>query len=401
MTRAARSALVLATATNLISYCDRVCISVAAPQLRAEFGLSTNEMGWIFGAFSLAYSLFLAPWGALADRRNAAKLIAAIVTGWSIFTAATASAWSLGSMLVIRFLFGVAESGLSPAVATVLARSVESGRRSSAFGLFVGGGRLGGSIAPPIAALLVVHLGWRGMFLSFAGLGILLPGLWLRLRDDGSHSAAPSHRKEGADWRPLLRSRSLLLLMGVAFAYTVMWQFYPTWFPTYLVEARRFSLLESSWYAGLPFFFGLVATWSGGILTDAVSARLGVRRGRMLVGTGSLLLAAALMAAGMWWPGREVAALLIALAAGAGDILLGVCWAAAVEIGGGAAGAASGLMNAASNAGGFVSPVVMGWAASAAGKWDSVLSLAVLANILAAVLWIALHRNSQPGKGGR
>jgi ACS family glucarate transporter-like MFS transporter len=101
-----------------------------------------------------------------------------------------------------------------------------------------------------------------------------------------------------------------------------------------------------------------------------------------------------LVTAGMLWPGRNVAAVLIALAAGAGDILLGVCWATAVEIGGRAAGAASGLMNAASNTGAFVSPVVMGWAASGAGSWDSALVLAAIADVVAALLWIALYRSA-------
>jgi predicted MFS family arabinose efflux permease len=182
--------------------------------------------------------------------------------------------------------------------------------------------------------------------------------------------------------------------MGVAFAYTVMWQFYPTWFPTYLVEKRRFTLVESSWYAGLPFLFGLAATWAGGVLTDFTAERLGVRRGRLLVGAASLLFSASLVAAGMLWPGREVAAILIALAAGAGDILLGVSWATAVEIGGGAAGAASGMMNTASNAGAFLSPVVMGWAVTASGEWDSVLALGAMANLAAAVLWLNLHRRA-------
>jgi len=388
-----RMVLFLAIASNFVSYCDRVCISVAAPQLRAEFGLSAAQMGWIFGTFGLAYALFLAPWGFVADRIPPPRLTAALAAGWSVLTAATAGARTYLALLVIRFLFGSMESGLSPAVATVLAKSLPAGRHSTAFGLFAGGGRLGGTLAPPLAAYLVLHFGWRNMFLAFAIPGVAVAVWWFSPRHaDRTDSTAAHTGGESADWKSILRSRRLILLMGAVFAYTIMWQFYPTWFPMYLMEKRRFTLLESSWYAGMPFLFGLAATWAGGLLADFLSARLGVVRGRLLLGAASLLLSASLLTAGMFWPGREIAAVLISLAAGAGDLLLGVSWAIAVEIGGKAAGMACGLMNAASNAGGFVSPVIMGWAVSRSGEWNAALTMAILANVAAALLWTSLHR---------
>ena len=55
--------VLVATGINVLGYMDRVCISVAAPALRSEFGYSPQEIGPIFGAFSLSYALFQAPWG--------------------------------------------------------------------------------------------------------------------------------------------------------------------------------------------------------------------------------------------------------------------------------------------------------------------------------------------------
>jgi ACS family glucarate transporter-like MFS transporter len=227
------------------------------------------------------------------------------------------------------------------------------------------------------------------MFLSFAVLGLLMPGFWMRQRTEDP--AATAARAGKIDWRHVIWSRPVLLLTGVAFAYTSMWQFYPTWFPTYLIEKRQFSLAQSSWYAGLPFLFGLAATWGGGLMTDLLAARWGTRTGRLVLGAGSLFLSACLLAAGILWPGREVAAVLIALAAGAGDLLLGVCWATAVEIGGRSAGAVSGLMNAASNTGAFIAPILIGWAVSTFHEWNQVLLLAAAANVVAAFLWMGLY----------
>ncbi len=391
-----RGVLILSTATNFVSYCDRVCISIAAPRIKQEFALSAAQMGWVFGAFSLAYALFLTPWGMLADRANPRRMIAAIALAWSLFTGGTAAAWSFASMLVIRFLFGTAESGLNPAVVKVVAQKIAGARRSTAFGIFLGGGRLGGTLAPPLAGFLVLRFGWRAMFTTFASMGLVTSALWFLSRDRNpderpTQDEAAMAETSGAHWREIFSSTRILLLMGVSLAYTAMWQFYPTWFPTYLIEKRGFTLGESSWYAGLPFLFGLAATWGGGWVADILAGRLGRLRGRMWLGVGSLVLSAALLAAGMFWPERKAAAILIALAAGAGDTILGMCWATAVEIGGKMAGTVSGMMNAASNAGAFLSPVLMGWVVSRSGQWNAALALALVANLIGALLWAMLH----------
>ena len=107
----------LALAVNMVCYTDRVCISVAAPGMRAEMGLSPTQMGFVFSIFSLSYFLGQTPWGALADRRGARGLVTMAILGWSSFTALTAAAWSYVSLLAIRFTFGGLESALSPSVA--------------------------------------------------------------------------------------------------------------------------------------------------------------------------------------------------------------------------------------------------------------------------------------------
>jgi len=410
-TRVRYSIVALALVLNLVSYTDRVCISVAAPKIRAEFGYSPTQMGFVFSIFSLAYFLFLTPWGVVADRRGSRGLVPMAIFWWSVFTALTAAAWNFVSLLVIRFVFGSLEAALSPAVASAFTRWIPVSERSTAFGAFSSGGRIGGTIAPPLAALLVLRFGWRSAFLTFAALGVVWALVWwfwyrdrpqdhplvsqqeLELIQAGrpvSQEAAPAPR-----WGMLLRSRPLLSLLAVAFGYTFMWQFYITWFPTYLMEKRGFTLAQAGSYAGLPFLFGLIGNALGGWVTDRISRRFGIRAGRLSLGFAALILSAALLLSGVLHPGRNTAAVLLALAAGFGDMVLGACWASAVEIGGKSAGAVSGLMNSASNFGGFVSPVLMGWVFDVWKDWNSVLFAAVAANVISAFLWLGTQPRSR------
>ena len=408
MLRIRHSVIALALLIDLMSYIDRVCISVAAPKMRGEFDLAPAHMGMVFSVFSLAYFLFQTPWGALADRWGARGIVTIAILWWSAFTALTAAAWSFLSLLVVRFLFGAVEAALSPAIASAFARWVPVSERSTAFGAFLSGGRIGGAITPPIAAFLLIRYGWRSMFVSFGALGIFWAALWFywfrsypaqhpRIsREELAAIDAGLAEEQNAEGprhglAPLLRSRRLILLLSVAFGYTFMWQFYITWFPTYLMERRGLPLAEAAFYAGLPFLFGVAANWVGGLLTDALSKRHNPRFGRTVVGFTGILAASILLFTGIYLPQPRAAAVLIASAAFTGDMFLGAAWTSALSIGGKSGGAVAGLMNAASNLGGFASPALLGWALQVWKDWNSVLLIAVITNAIAAFLWLGVN----------
>jgi len=382
--------IALAVAVNLVSYLDRVSISVAAPALRSQFGFTPVQMGQVFSAFSLSYAIFQAPWGMVADRFGARRIVALGIIGWSLFTGLTAASWNLISLLTIRFVFGAIEACLSPAVSSAFGRWIPDNQRSTAFGVFLGGGRLGGAISPAIAAMLVLRYGWRASFTAFAALGVVAGAAWWRWYRD---PIAPAKLTERSRSTPV--SSPLICLLLAAFTYTFMWQFYITWFPTYLMEKRGFGLVEAGKFAGLPFLIGLAANWAGGLASDRLVRCFGHRAGRSGFAFAALTLSALLLYAGVISADRTAAAILIALAAGAGDLMLGAAWASAVDIGGKAAGAISGLMNSASNFGGFVSPLVFGFALQAWKDWNSVLFVAALANVLAACFWLGVKSSDE------
>src|SRR5215470_624861 len=113
-TRARAGVVAFAASVAALTYIDRVCISKAEPFITAEFGLTFKQMGYVLAAFSWGYALFEVPGGWLGDRIGARKVLTRIVLWWSFFTAATGWAWSFGSLLTMRFLFGAGEAGCFP-----------------------------------------------------------------------------------------------------------------------------------------------------------------------------------------------------------------------------------------------------------------------------------------------
>jgi len=78
--------LTLLAALSVITYLDRVCISVAGPRIHSELHLSPQDWGLVTGAFAVAYALFEIPSGYLADRFGARAMLTRIVLWWSAFT---------------------------------------------------------------------------------------------------------------------------------------------------------------------------------------------------------------------------------------------------------------------------------------------------------------------------
>ena len=153
--------LMLLASLSLLTYLDRVCISVAGPRMQSEMGLGPQDWGLVTGAFGIAYALFEIPSGFLGDRFGARAMLTRIVLWWSAFTTLTGFASRLWSLVIIRFLFGVGEAGAYPTASTSIFRWFPALERGRAFGVVWLSSQLGGAVAPLIIVPIQLHFGWR------------------------------------------------------------------------------------------------------------------------------------------------------------------------------------------------------------------------------------------------
>ena len=318
------------------------------PSIRKELQLTPTQLGVVFSSFFLSYALLQIPWGVAADRYGPRKIVTFAILAWSSFTALTGAAAGYRTLVLIRFAFGGMEAALAPSIGSSLARWIPESWRATAFGIFLAGGRLGGAFAPALSALLLLHFGWRATFLMIATAGPVAALVWIRAAP--SHPGTETVPKPPEQSEKLPRSFRVFALLLVSFGYTFMWQFYATWFPTYLIERRGYSLGQAAGYAALPFLLGIGSNWLGGLLSDVLSRKLGKPFGRGAVGFFSMFLAGLLFYFGIVGSARA-SVWLLAAAAGFGDLFLPIAWSVATELGGKSAGAFAALMNSASNLG--------------------------------------------------
>ena len=421
-TRARYWVIVFAVTLAIIQYIDRVCISQAAPLISRDLGLNKADMGWVFSAFTLAYALFEIPAGYLGDCIGPRRVLLRIVLWWSFFTVATGWAWNWVSLIVTRFLFGAGEAGAFPNLTKAFHRWLPLRERTRAQGIMWMSARLGGAFTPALVFLCLQGVKWRTAFLLFGLLGVVWVILFARwYRDDPRAvrsvneaeaallpAAPPAGETFRAPWRLLFSSRTAWCLYGQYFACSYSFYFFITWFPTYLLEARKFEVGQGSVWAGLPLLLGatgsLVAGWAAPILSRGRGGVRGARRG---LGVAGALGGAALLLLPTWLSNPYYAVLAIGLVGFCNDIQLPGAWTACMDVGGKSVATLSGAMNMMGNVGGFVSPIVCGYVVKATGNWNLAFYVTACAYLLGAVCWWAmdpvtpLEEQGQPSAGRR
>jgi MFS family permease len=362
-----------------LTYLDRLAISAAMPFIVQEFGLSPVQRGYIFSAFTLTYALFEIPTGWMGDRFGTRKTLTRIVIWWSAFTALTAAAAGFWSLVIIRLMFGAGEAGAIPNSASTVSRWFPASQRGRAMGGVCIGHALGAAATPPLVFLLIGWQGWRWTFVEFGVLGVVwcLAWYWWFRDTPEEHpqaneaetklihaggGAAAAERSHAIPWRTFLRSRNIFFLCAMYFAYGYSLYFYITWLPTYLLEARGFTLASAGFFSALPWLFGAAAFLCGGTLTDYLVSRTGNKRiARCGVGAFGLSMSALMLVCVALTGNAVAAALFIALALFFQFLTTPAVWATCLDIGRHRAGVVSGTTNTFGNLAGTLAPIVFGY----------------------------------------
>src|SRR5262245_15339403 len=366
-----------------ITFIDRVCISVAGPRMQEDLGIDPVAWGWVTAMFTLSYCLFEIPTGALGDRIGPRRVLTRIVLWWSAFTSLTGAMSNYVFLLVTRFLFGAGEAGAMPNASIVIARWFPPDQRASMSGVLLMANQLGGGLAPLLVVPLQIRYGWRASFYVFGMLGVAWAVCWYSwFRDSpGEKSgvslseleelsgvvAAPAH---AFHWRAAFRSESVMAMMGTAFCYVYVLTFFGTWFHTFLVKGRGFSegsLILST----LPYVIAAGGNIMGGVASDALVRRFGVKWGRRSLGIVGQGFACLFTIATMTTRQPFLTVVLLALVYGTITFQQSAVFGACLDMGRDHAGAVIGLMNTSAQVGGFLASVAYGYIVTGFSSYDA------------------------------
>src|SRR3954471_21552874 len=98
-------------------YIDRVCFSTLADPAQKDLGLTDEQKEYMLSGFFLTYALFQIPMGNLADKYGQRLVLSLSIAAWSLVTAASGFVTGFATILLVRLLLGITESGAYPAAA--------------------------------------------------------------------------------------------------------------------------------------------------------------------------------------------------------------------------------------------------------------------------------------------
>ncbi len=406
-TRARYRVVALATGLGMITYLDRACIATLAPDIVHDLRLSPVQMGYVFTVFQLAYALFEIPTAWWADRKGTRSVLSRIVLWWSCLTAATGAAVNYPVLLVVRFLFGVGEAGAWPCVARTFSRWIPARDRGTIQGIFFAGAHLVGGLTPALVLWLLHFLSWREVFVSCGAIGFLWVAVWATwFRNDPSEHpavnaaelqtivsgrAADCGHSAGRDyWRKLIANRNMIALCIMYIPNSMIFYFCLTWLPTYLRLRHGFDATSVGILAGLPLIVSIPGDLLGGLVTDRLVARYGLRLGRCGLGAGAYVIAGlALLAAGAS-SSPVLAATLIAVATGLTMFTLGAAWGAVIDVGRNHVGVVGAMMNSTGNLAAMLNPLIVAYSVQWFGSWNLPVHLMGGLFLVGALSWIVV-----------
>jgi MFS transporter, ACS family, D-galactonate transporter len=407
---------VLLGAGVLINYFDRINLSVGAPQLQQEFGLTDGELGWLFSGFFWSYAVLQIPSGMILDRFGVTAVYRVSSFLWSLTSAMTALAGGFGGVLAARLLLGVAEGPGFPASAKATGYWFPRGERAMATSIFDAAAKFANVIGMPLVALAVVQFGWRWGFaitgmLSFLYFLVFLivyrdPSRHPRLssverdyiRAGGATPEGPAESGEVAMLGYLLRNRKVWgLTIGFA-AYGYSFYLFLTWLPNYLVQSMHMSILKSAGFTAIPWICATVAGLGvGGWLIDHLIARgydeTPVRKTVLVVG---MLLGLAVFGATVTTnPVWAIVWISVALSGLAAASPVGWSIPSLIAPRGGT-GTIGGIMNFLNNMMGVVAPVATGYIVGATGSFVGAFLAAGIVLAIGIVAYVFILGRLEP-----
>ena len=405
--------LVLACLCSLtfILYLDRVCISQAATSIRAELGLTKTQMGWVFGAFSISYSLFEVVTGHWGDRFGVRQILTRIVLWWSAFTILTGCVPrfdlfgssapaadtmspggttavgemaylginSLSLMILVRFLFGAGEAGALPCSARVVTQWFPRREKGMMIGLTLLCMNLGGALAPVLSARLIQSVGWRWTFACFGLIGVIWSAIfywWYRDQpaEHGQVSIAernlilsdrdqtsPTQGGHDIPWS-IVVVHPVIWLMGIIQACSSFTSYlFMNWYATYLKEGRGLAEISSGVLTTQVMICGAVGSILGGFVSRRIDHSSHPALYRKLCGcaalvTGGICLGIAPHLDELWQMNLMMSVVSFLTISQQAN-----WWTVLTLIGGRHVAALFGFCNGLGGFGSFFSPVFFGW----------------------------------------
>src|SRR3954471_6844454 len=379
-----------------LNYTDRGSLSIVAPVLKQQLGISNAAMGLLLSAFFWSYAIAQPAAGWVAQRFAPRTVLAIATALWSLATFACGLVTGIATLFIFRMLLGLAESVIFPTNARIFAEHApehQRGRCNSAMSI---GHSMGPTVGTLVGATILISYGWRAVFFALGALSLLWLVPWLIRRDPSLEAKAAAHH-EPASYAEILRQRSLWGACLAQFCYSYPFYLVLTWLPLYLVNSQHLSLgsmagVTAALYA-LQATAAVISGWGSDMLIRSGHSPTLVRKGFVtagMAGTGALFAGAAVTSG--------IPAMVMLVASG---FTVGLSGTMVFTIGQTLAGPRAGgrwmgFQNMVGNFSGIAAPIITGMVVDWSGSFAGAFLVAAALSVLGILSWVFVVQRIEP-----
>jgi ACS family glucarate transporter-like MFS transporter len=404
--------LALIVAGSGLGYILRITVSIAAPAIKADLGLTEVQLGVVLSAFVTTYAIFQIPGGLLGERIGARRALTWLMAGWGVSTIlmwavpgrANAPLWAvLGSLIVLRGAMGAFQAPFFPvATGGTVVGWLPPSRWGVANALQNAGFTLATAAASPVGVWLIGRLGWRLAMVVAGPFALAMAALWWWYNRDDPRDHWRVNREELAliaseralspaatrgGWLAVLRNRHVLLLTLSYFSINYVYYLFFNWFYYFLTEVRHVPAQLAGWFLGAQWILGSAAALAGGVLCDQLSARHGSVMGCRLTAMGGILVATPFLLFGAVSDNAVLVVVLLSVSFASTQLVDPPYWVATMMVTGPRAQLATGVLNTGGNLSGSLAAILVPVVANTFG-WTAGVGSGVVFAVAAAVLWL-------------
>ena len=393
---------------GIINYMDRASLSIAAPGMIHELGLTRTQIGLLGSVFAWTYAVMQLPAGWVIDRFGARRAYALGMIWWSVATWLTGVVGSISALLVMRALLAVGEAPCWPTSAKITAAWFPAKERGFATGVWDSSSKWGPALAPAMLVALMIAFGWRSLFHVTGAVGIAFALLFLLLyrnpvdskrlsKEEFAYIEAGGGGHERSlttstlRWRSLFTRRSVWGMILGYFCTIWLWNIFLVFLPLYLLDRFHISFTQLGVVAGIPWAGGAIGEIAVGYLAKKMVDRQlasPIDAKRLLIAccaAGAAVCAIALPFT------RALSVTLVLFTVGLAFIaaVVGSAWALAADIAPSSMVASvSAIQNFGGYFGGAFSPVVAGFIVDRTGSYAlAFISGGIIAGCAALFYW--------------
>jgi len=396
-----------------IAYFQQKGLTVAAERIMPDLHFSQLQVGWLESAFVLGYALFQFPGGILGQRLGARWLFTIIGAVAFLATVLTPLAPALlqgtvllVAMIALQFIMGLAQGPIFPVSTGVMESWFPPQRWPLIQGLQSSGLQLAAAATAPLVAYLMTTIGWQQALLwpALPAAAVVALWAWYGRNTPQEHRAVSA--AEIAELGPgldeqarsaitrarlarILTDRSVLLLSISYVCMNYVFYLISNWCFLYLIQERKFNVLQSGLLSTLPPLGAAIGAGMGGILVTGACKRFGLRWGYRAVPLFALPTAGLLLLLVVNLSNAYLALTMLTLAYLAVELTEAAYWGGTMVVARADCMSASGVLNTGGNIGGIIGIPIVAYL-SGGGHWTTAFALGALFALIGALLWFGI-----------